>query len=110
MPDWIKEAGPTAAVAIASIYLFTKFFIKTFEKWGASRDEERDKFLAVLKGYEERAQRQTEAFTGAIVMLVSLAHTMVTKCQPGKKNVTVDQITAAAQKTMTKVTGGNSHG
>lgn len=69
IPSIIVQSGAAGAV----IYI-TCVFLKELRAMGASRDEERKRFLGVLE-----ADRL--AFSEAIVCLVRLAQQMVDRCQ-----------------------------
>lgn len=104
MPEWLKEVGPTAAVAIAAMLVYFKIYtlqMQQSKNWGESRDQEREEYLKRIEASERRQEEQAKMFTGAIVALVSLAHTMVSHCQHGDTNakpVTSEDILKAADQ------------
>jgi len=104
MPAWLKEVGPTAAVAIAAFLAYLKLYrmqIDQNRNWGESRDKEREEFLKRQDASARRQEEQAKMFTGAIVSLVSLAHTMVGHCQKSQspaEQVTPEHILKAADQ------------
>ncbi|MCE5199813.1 MAG: hypothetical protein ABFD54_08890 [Armatimonadota bacterium] len=88
MPEWLMKEGPTAAVAIAAMWLF----LGSLDKWGKSRDKERDMFLSALN-------ESQKAYMQAVLALVGLAQRMVDGCQHNvdeSSRVTDGQVMAAA--------------
>lgn len=70
LPDWVKDGGPIAIVALGAIWMF----LQAFNKWGTSRDAEREAFLSAM-------EKQSDDFTSAVLSLVGLATRMVDGCQ-----------------------------
>ena len=90
MPDWVKEGGPIAIVALGAIWMF----LQAFNKWGASRDLEREAFLNAL-------QDQSAASISATLALVGLATRMVDRCQsytPVSERVNTHDVIEAADQ------------
>lgn len=100
----IAQLGGTAVVAIAAFYFGWRVYTAqavSNKEWGESRDREREAFLERLDSAEKRQEEQARMFTGAIVSLVSLAHTMVGRCQSGQlasEQITSDDILKAADQ------------
>jgi hypothetical protein len=98
------QLGGAAVVAIAAFYFGWRIYTaqaNSNKEWGESRDREREEFLKRLDSAEKRQEDQARMFTGAIVSLVSLAHTMVGKCQgglPAVEQITPEHILRAADQ------------
>ena len=71
MPEWLPQLGAAGAVIYVVI-----LFLKELRAMGASRDEEREKFIRTI-------DEQGIGFREAIVRLVQLAQSMVDRCQAG---------------------------
>lgn len=67
MPDWIPQLGAAGAIIVVVVY-----FLQALDKFGESRDTERQKFLDTL----DQSQQ-------ALLGLISLANRMVERCQAG---------------------------
>jgi hypothetical protein len=81
MPDWIPQLGAAGAVIVVVVY-----FLQALDKFGDSRDAERQQFLDTL----EQSQQ-------ALLGLIGLANRMVDKCQtcvPPADRITQSDIVA----------------
>jgi hypothetical protein len=86
MPEWqwLKEVGPTAAVAIVAIVLIVR---------------QSTKFTDTLLRLQEARSVETANFSDGVIALVGLAITMANRCQARKttKDITPLEIIEAGQ-------------